>query len=118
MKIIIDGTVESLRTRQDGSVVFSLATQEMDADNCGKLFQLRNKYVKCLLSDTNISSIEEKLVDQEPMAGGKKPKSPSQRLRGAMFRAHESQQIPIDFELWYKGEMERIIEGYKELINQ
>jgi len=35
-----------------------------------------------------------------------------------MFRLHENQGISQDFEQWYKTEMERIIDNYKEALNQ
>jgi len=72
MKLVIDGSIEGIKTRQDGSVVFTLATQEMDAENVGKLFQFRSKYVKCLLSDTNVTNLEEELIDSEQIVNGKK----------------------------------------------
>ena len=118
MKLIVEGTIEGLRTRNDGSIAVTLASQEMDSSQAANLFQLRNRYVKCLLSDSNISAIEEKLVDETEIQGGKKAKSPGQRLRAVMFRVHEANKNPTDFEVWYKGEMERIIEEYKTVLNE
>jgi hypothetical protein len=117
MKVIIDGVVEGLSTRSDGSVKLVLATQELESSKAGDLFQLRNKYVKVLISDTNISSIEEQIVDQEKLVGGKKAKTPASRLRSVMFRVHESRGISIDFDQWYKNEMENKITYYKEILN-
>lgn len=116
MRIILSGVVEGLRTRQDGSVVFSLASQELDPSQAANLFQLRNTFVKCLLSDSNISPLEEKLVDEEKINGGKKSKSPQQRLRNVMYRVHEQEGISQPFEDWYKTEIERLIEQYKEVL--
>lgn len=111
MKLVIDGSIEGIKTRQDGSVVFTLATQEMDAENVGKLFQFRSKYVKCLLSDSNVTNLEEELIDSEPIVNGKKSKSQSQRLRDVLFLVSRGQRIAFDS--FYKTEMERIIEHYK-----
>jgi hypothetical protein len=113
MKIVLAGTVEKIGTRQDGSITFSFGTQELDSSQAGNLFQLRNKYVKCLLSDNNISEMEEKLIDAEPIKNGKKVKTPSQRLRSVMFRVHEQERVPAPFDDWYNNEMERLIEHYK-----
>lgn len=119
MKILLDGVVEGFRTRQDGSVVLALASQEIDSTMAGNLMMFRNKYVKCLLSDTNVSALEEKLVDEEKMTGGKKPKSPGQRLRAVMYRVWEQEHGGQgDFETYYKGQMETIIGQYKEVLDR
>lgn len=117
MKILLDGVVEGFRTRADGSVVLSLASQEIDSTVAGNLMMFRNKYVKCLLSDSNISALEEKLVDEEKMSGGKKAKSPGQRLRAVIYRYWEQEHgSQGDFEVFYKGQMETIIGNYKDAL--
>jgi hypothetical protein len=118
MKLILSGILEGISTRNDGSVKITFATQELDSAQAGNLFLMRNKFMKCLLSDTNISEIEEKLVDQESVNGGKKAKTHSQRLRNVMYRVWENGGIPMEFESWYKTEMERIIDRYKEVLNE
>jgi hypothetical protein len=50
------------------------------------------------------------------MSGGKKAKTPAQRLRSVMFRIHEQQGINQEFEQFYSAEMERLIEQYKEML--
>jgi hypothetical protein len=117
MKIVLESVVEAIGTRLDGSVKITLATQELDSNKAGDLFQLRNQFVKVLLSDKNISPLEETLVDEQKLIGGKKANSPQQRLRAVMFRVHESQGISIDFETWYKSEIENKINYYKQILN-
>mgnify|MGYP001576460727 CR=1 FL=1 len=117
MKIVLSGILENISTRSDGSVKIMFATQEIDPSQAGELFQLRNQFCKLLLSNTNITNIEEKLVDEEQIAGGKKAKTPSQRLRNVMYRVHESQGISIPFEDFYKAELERHISYYKGVLN-
>lgn len=117
MKIILDGAIEGLKTRQDGSVVLSFSTQELDPDAAGRLFQFRNKYVKCLLSDNGIQKLEEELVDAAQAVDGRKSKSPSQRLRSVLFLVHTNNGgVKEDFDKFYGPEMERIIEHYKSKI--
>lgn len=122
MKIILQSIVESIASRNDGSVKFVLGTQEMDASQAGNLFQLRGRFVKCLLSDSNISPLEEKLVDEEQLTAGKKAKSPAQRLRSVLFRLHEARSLhqkeSAPFDMFYQSEMETLIERYKEVLNQ
>ena len=118
MKILLESIVESISTRSDGSVKITLGTQELDSSAAGNLFQLRNGFVKVLLSDTNISAIEESLVDEQKIQGGKKAKSPQQRLRSVMFRVHEQQGISQEFDEWYKSEIENLINRYKDFLNE
>jgi len=117
MKLIITGTVESLSTRQDNTVVVKFGTQEMDASEAGKLFHFRNKYCKFLLTDDNITTLEEELVSASSITASKS-KSPSQRLRAVLFRVHEQSGLDIDFEQYYLTECERIIEHYKTKLNK
>lgn len=113
MKIILDGMLEGLKTRADGSVSISFGTQELDSSNAGHLFQLRGKYCKVLFSDTNITKLEEDAVDAAPVVGTKKPKSASQRLRAVLYRLHEQSNSTLDFEEYYRVQMEGIIETFK-----
>lgn len=118
MKIVLEAVLEKIGTLQDGSVKISLASQEIDAQQASTLFTMRNKFMKVLLSDTNISPLEENLVDAQELQGGKKTKSHAQRLRGVMFKVHEKMNIQQDFDQWYKNEMENKISAYKEFLNQ
>lgn len=117
MKLVLGCIVESIATRQDGSLKFTCGTQEMQPDDAGRLFQLRGKFAKVLLSDNNITPLEEKLVDEEKIHGGKKAKTPAQRLRNVLFRLHEDQGLTMPFDDFYKSEMEQIIDRYKEALN-
>lgn len=116
MKIVLDGILEQIQTRQDNSLKLTLGTQETDASQAGLLFQLRNKYIKILLSDNNISQLDEQKVDALELTATKKTKSPSQRVRNVVWRFWESQGSQGDFDTFYNNEMERIIESYKDMM--
>lgn len=111
MKIILETILESISTRVDGSMKLTISTNEIDPAMGGNLLQLRGKFIKTLLSDTNITKLEEEMVDSTQLVSGKKNKTESQRLRNVLFRYSEQQGL--DFEQFYKSEMERIIEHYK-----
>lgn len=112
MKLVIVGTVETLGTRADGTIKINFGTQEMDADSAGKLFHFRGKYCKMLLSDTEITELEANLIDAEKIEGTKK-KTQSQRLRACLYRAWEQSGLSIEFDDYYRTEMERFIETVK-----
>jgi len=113
MKLILESIVDGISTLKDGSLKVVLSTQEVDSTTAASLFNFRNKFCKVLISDTNISSLEEELVDSTSIAVGKKPKSESSRLRAVLFRVHEQSNSELEFETWYKNEMNKIIEHYK-----
>lgn len=117
MKLITEGTVEGIATRQDTTITIKFATQELNDSDTSKLFYFRNKYVKLLLSDTKITEIEAGLVDETAITSGKKANSPSKRLRAVMFRMHQDQRITAPFEEWYNNEIERLIIHYKDSLN-
>ena len=113
MKIIIDGIIESLKTRMDNSIVVTFSTNEMDSSNAASLFQLRGKYCKALFSDTNITPLENELIDNTKIVAIQKNKTPSQRLRAVLWRIYEQSGLQIKFEDYYNTEMEKIITHYK-----
>lgn len=113
MKLIFPAILENISTRSDGSIKISLASQEMQSDKAGDLFQLRNKYVKVLLSDSNITDVQAELVDAEKLSEGSKGKSPSARLRAVLFRLHEQEKTTMSFDDWYKLKIEAIIDQIK-----
>lgn len=113
MKTIFTGILENISTRSDGSLKITVGSQEMDATDAGNLFVLRNKFLKILLSDNNISPMEETLIDEQKLKDGKKVKTKSQRLRAVLFRVWEHADSNLDFDTWYDEEMEKIISHFK-----
>ena len=113
MKIIIESIVDSIASKVDGTVSIKISTQELDSTNAGNLFALRGKFIKCLLSDSNITKLEEELVDSQILVSGKKNKSESQRLRATLFRIHEQKELTEDFEVYYKNEMNKVIAHFQ-----
>lgn len=112
-KIILDGIVEGINTRTDGSIKIIFGTQEINSASAAQLFELRGKYVKCLISDSNISKVEEEFMDKTELAQTGKQKSPSQRLRSVLYIAHSQSGFHIPFEDYYRTEMERMINVIK-----
>lgn len=116
MNLIIEGTIESLTTRQDKTVRINVGTQEIDNDNAAKLFAFRNTYCKILFSSDNISKLETELVNAHSTVAPT-GKTPSQRLRAVLWKCHEQSGLQIPFDDYYATELERIIIHYKEKLN-
>lgn len=115
-KIILDGILETISTRVDGSVSVKFGTNELDASIASNLFQLRGKYCKALFSDSNITALEEEMVDKTQIAKTGKNKTKSQRLRAVLYRCWEQSGLSIEFDAYYDSEMERIIETRKSTL--
>ena len=114
MKLVLESTIESISSRADGTVAVKIGTQELDSTAAGNLFQLRGKYVKILISDSNITKLEAESVDSVQLVDQNKKKTPSQRMRDVLYRIYEQSGGEKDkFEAFYNSEMERIIEHYK-----
>jgi hypothetical protein len=117
MKLIIESIVDGISTLKDGSLKLVLSTQEVDGSNAAVLFNFRNKFVKVLISDSNITTLEAEMIDKTSLVGGKSPKSESSRLRAVLFRLHEQTNSDLEFDLWYKNRMSEIIEFYKNKLD-
>lgn len=114
MKIVLGAVLENISTRADNTIKLTLGSQEIDSSMAGNLFQLRNKFIKVLLTDDNITPLEENVMAATPIPDGKKVKSHSQRLRNVMFVYFKNEGYKeSDFDDLYKTEMERLIDLYK-----
>ena len=113
MKLILNGVLETISTRQDGTIKFTIGTQEIGSDDAGRLFTFRGKYLKCLISDTNITAVEESIIDEEIVKDGKKIKSQAQRLRAVLYRLWEQEKSNLEFDAFYKERTDLIIEQIK-----
>jgi len=115
--IVLDGILENIASRADGSIKLTFGTQEVSPTQAGVLFSMRGKYAKCMLSDENISELAKEEINSLPLtSGGGKNKTPSQRLRGVLYRYWEGLGSNGDFEEWYLDMMEKIIDFYKQKI--
>lgn len=117
-KIVLDGVLTAISTLNDGSVKIVFVTQELDNSKAADVFAMRNKYCKVMYTDTNISPVEERMIEEVAIPDGKKIKSRAQRLRAALYVAWESQGLEIDFEQYYATHMDNLINEAKQLIVQ
>lgn len=113
MKIVLECQIDGIASKVDGTVTIKIGTQELDKSSAGDLFGLRGKHCKVLISDSNITNVEAELVDNTQIAGVKKNKTESQRLRAVLFLVHQQASPDMEFENWYKSEMEKIIAHFK-----
>ena len=115
-KIVLESIIDSIASRVDGSITIKVTTNELEPQKAGELFSLRGKFCKVLFSDSNITTLEAEAIDSTAIVGGLKKKTQSQRLRDVLYLCN-AQNENIDFDLFYKNEMERIIQHYKNKLN-
>lgn len=117
MKLIMEAIVESIASRQDRTIKVTIGTQEVDSDIAAKLFHFRGNYIKLLISDSNISPMEEALIDETKIKDGRKVKTKSQRLRAVLYRLWEQNGSNGEFDLFYDNYMEGLIENIKSQLD-
>lgn len=111
-KIIIAAELGGFRSRADGSLGLSFSTGIVNNEQLLVINSLKNQSGFLMFKDAGISKDEESIIDKAD--GDIETKTPSQRLRGVLFRNWEqSPEGFTDFKEYYKFKMERIIEHYK-----
>lgn len=116
MRLITIATLERVSSLQDKTLKIVFATNEMTGEEAGKLFSLQSKALKVLVTDDNIidkATIE--AIETADMVAESDTKSPSQRLRGVMFRNWEQMSKGHKtFDAYYRSEMELLINHFKQ----
>lgn len=116
--VIFEGGVAKVSTLSDGSLSINIHTQELPEETMMRIFQLRKKPGMVLLStDDKISKEEQDAVEGYTASEFQKGKSPSQLLRSVLYRVWEQRNQPEEFDLWYRNQMEAIINKYKATLD-
>lgn len=116
--IILSAEVEGISTRKDKTVKIVIGTQELKQVN--EIFALQNQAVTVGFS---LNGLEQSEVDM--LRGAKfdieslpDSKTPSQRLRGVLYRIWEiDNENYDDFNLFYAHKIELIINHYKSKLD-
>ena len=108
----IQAILDSVRTLKDGSVKISLDTQEIGNEDFAILGSYRNCFGYFLFKETEFSEADISGVP-DVVPEFKTDKSPSQRLRAVLHVMWEQSEKTQEWEVWYRGKMEKIIDHYK-----
>lgn len=113
--VIFNCQVETIQSRKDNTLKVILGTQELTQG--GKLFPLQNKLCTIgivpneALTQADIDTIQSSRIGIDDVPNGK---TPSQRLRGALFIYWQQNETGYDdFNLYYMNWMEKRIENVK-----
>lgn len=102
--------------KADRSVKLEFETRELNGDEIAILADHRQTEGWMVYSSDNDIK-EADIPDEKPdaMVG---TKTQAQRLRGSMYKAWETNGKKGEFDNFYRTQMERLIELYKEKINE
>lgn len=111
--ILLPIIIEGITTRKDNTLSVRLGCNELSPNEAGQLMTLHGKYAFCAIKPEMFSQ-----TDLEALEGLKSDttigKSPSERLRGVLYRNFEKNAEGYkNFTLYYDAKMDLIIEHYK-----
>ena len=115
--VIFEGGVNKVSTLADGSVSINIHTQELNDETMMRIFNLRKKPGMVLISSGDITKQEIEAVENFSSDYEFNGKTPSQRLRGVLYRVWEQGKQEYDFAIWYDSQLTRIINKYKALLD-
>lgn len=109
----VPSTITKIVTLADNTVRLQVDCQELAPEDEAEIFKLRNQLGYFVYSISK--KIETKDIPTEALDFPNE-KSPSQRLRAVLYVIWEHAGKKGEFETYYRGKMERIIEQLKEKI--
>lgn len=111
-------TIERIVTRKDNTCAVTIGTQELPPSKAGDLFALLNKY--CYVAIKSETFRPNELADLDALkAEYDSGKTPAQRLRGVLYKLFEQDAEGFtDFNMYYAHQMERILNHFKNKIDE
>lgn len=106
--IIITG----VRSKVDGSLGLSMTTPELSPEEKAEFMRLQNMNLIALFTPIDEKDAPKLMIDKELNS-----KSPSTRLRNALFVLWQQNGSKDDFEIFYKRSIEKFIDIVKERLN-
>ena len=122
--VVFEGGIDKVSTLADGSLRVYLGTPELTNETMVNLFSLIKKPGYVLISTNAISQDQIDAVEKATTNAEFSEKTPSQRMRGVMYKLWEKTQPKtlngdsgemeyVDFDLFYKRQMNKIIDHFK-----
>lgn len=120
IKIQFSSIIDGINAKKDKTLSIRLGTQEMTSDETSYIFDLMGKQVVIAIAETEIESIE----IPEILPEMKGDKTPSQRLRGILYKLWEQKMDGIQigspayqtFPRFYEDYIFRLCESLKDKI--
>ncbi len=102
----------SISYSKDGGMRLGFTTNELSDEDKLIAAKFYQKFGFVLFKSNEFSTTE---IPREEAEEGHK--TPGQRLRGVLFRKWKQEGVTTDFEVWYRGEMEKFIEKVKSQLD-
>jgi len=107
--------IEKVESLSDSGWRMRIVTRELEPAEVGLLGGLKGKEIQAAFKESVIEPEDIKTSDERVERG---QKTPSQRLRAVLFVRYEQKKPEVDFDTWYKSQMEVLINAVKEKLDQ
>lgn len=115
MSLLVNAILQKESTYVDKGHKIELVTGEITDEQAGQINGLLQKYVNCYITEGEVGKEAKEILDTETVDKSQiKAKTPSQRLRSALFKLCEQENKGEDFEVFYALKMELLIEQIKD----
>ncbi len=122
--VVFEGGIDKVSTLADGSLRIFIGTPELSSETMVNLFSLIKRPGYVLISTNHINQDQIDAVEKATANNEFNEKTPSQRMRGVLYKLWEKTQPKsingdtgqmeyVDFELFYKRQMNKIIDHFK-----
>lgn len=111
--ILTPAILTSASSRVDGSLSLRFSTPELDAASKTAFFEVLQQNLKLLIQPEEATPEALHEVKNEF-----DQKTPGQRLRAVLFLCWKQAGEVMDFEVFYRREMEKLIDGQKAKLSQ
>ena len=121
--VVFEGGIDKVSTLADGSLRVYIGTPELSNETMVSVFSLIKKPGFVLISANAINQDQIDAVEKATTNAEFSEKTPSQRMRGVLYRLWEKTQPKtmngdgvmeyVDFDLFYKRQMNKIIDHFK-----
>ena len=122
--VVFEGGIDKVSTLADGSLRIYVGSPELAQETMVNLFRLIRKPGYVLISANHINQDQIDAVEKVTSNSEFNEKTPSQRMRGVLYKLWEKTQPKtlngdtgemeyVEFDLFYKRQMNKIIDHFK-----
>ena len=121
--VVFEGGIDKVSTLADGSLRIFVGTPELSKETMVNVFNLIKRPGYVLISANSINQDQIDAVEKASTNAEFSEKTPSQRMRAVIYKLWEKTQPKslngdgemeyVDFDLFYKRQMNKIIEHFK-----
>ena len=111
-KVSLPAIITKITTMSDGGIRLQVDTQEITSKDTSELFELKGKLGYFFFDEQSIKEIDTSKLPEIVLEDGEK--SPSQRMRAALFVYWEQNKIKEPFDIFYRRQLGKWIDTIKE----